>query len=133
MLIIYALNRDLNEEFWLGKFVKNKQILCQGELGMSVLDSELKLYLLTRTLNIIGWKLYVIVWVLWDHYNSFKMIKKAFGRFLKKDCLKGFTKVWVFKRQHVFKKTDKLSVLLNYASMILLYRLIFELCCVWWN
>ena len=133
MLIIYALNRDLNEEFWLEQFVKNKQILCQGELGMSVLDSELKLYLLTRTLNIIGWKLYVIVWVLWDHYNSFKMIKKAFGRFLKKDCLKGFTKVWVFKRQHVFKKTDKLSVLLNYASMILLYRLIFELCCVWWN
>ena len=133
MLIIYALNRDLNEEFWLGQFVKNKQILCQGELGMSVLDSELKLYLLTRTLNIIGWKLYVIVWVLWDHYHSFKMVQKVFGGFLKEDCLKGFTKFWVFKRQDVFKKTDKLSVLLNYASMILLYRLIFELCCVWWN
>ena len=104
-----------------------------GRVGMSVLDSELKLYLLIRTLHIIGWKLYVIVLVLRDHYHSFKMVKKAFGGILKKDCLKRFTKVWVFKRQDVFKKTDKLAVLLNYASMILLYRLIFELSCVWWN
>ena len=33
----------------------------------------------------------------------------------------------------VFKKTYKLTVLCDYASMIWLYRLIFELCCVWWN
>ena len=31
---IYALNRDLNEEFWLGKFIKNEKILCSyGETG----------------------------------------------------------------------------------------------------
>ena len=137
LLAFYADN--LCFKWWFKRGVLTGEI-CQNwadfipkRVGMSVLDSELKLYLLTRTLNIIGWKLYVIVWVLWDHYHSFKLVKKAFGGFLKKDCLKGFTKVWVFKRQDVFKKTDKLSVLLNYASMILLYRLIFELCCVWWN
>ena len=54
-----------------------------GRVGMSVLDSELKLYLLTRTLNIIGWNLHVIVWVLRDHYHSFKMVKKAFRGILK--------------------------------------------------
>ena len=116
-----------------GEICQNWADFLPERVGMSVLDSELKLYLLTRTLNIIGWKLYVIVWVLWDHYHSFKMVKKGFGGFLKKDCLKGLTKFWVFKRQDVFKKTDKLSVLLNYVSMILLYRLIFELCCAWWN
>ena len=116
-----------------GEICQNWADFMPERVGMSVLDSELKLYLLTRTLNIIGWKLCVIVRVLWDHYHSFKMVQKAFGGFLKEDCLKGLTKLWVFKRQDVFKKTDKLSVLLKYASMILLYRLIFELCCAWWN
>ena len=60
---------------------------------------------LTRTLNIIGWKLYVIVWVLWDHYDSFKMLRKAFGGFIKKDYLKEFTKVWVFKKQFSYFST----------------------------
>ena len=90
-----------------------------GKVDTSVLDCELKLYLLTWSLNIISWKLYVTVWVGGDHYHSFKMVQKVFGG--------------VFKKEDIFKKTDKLSVLLNYVPIIWLYRLFFELCCVWWN
>ena len=51
-----------------------------GRIDTSFLDSELKLYLLTLTLNIISWKLYV--WVLWDHYHSFEMVHSL------EECLK---------------------------------------------
>ena len=100
-----------------------------GRVVMSVLDSALKLYLLTRTLNIIGWKLCVIVWVLWDHYHIFKTVKKVFGGVLKKDCLKVFAKTWMLKGRRFLKRLISCQLCVH----DIIYRLIFELCCVWWN
>ena len=38
----------------------------------------------------------------------------------------------IIAESKMLKKADKLSVLLNYAFMICIYRLIFGLCCIWW-
>ena len=66
-----------------------------------------------------------MVLVLRDHYHSFMRVKKAFRGILKKTVQKGWQRFECLK-EDVFKKTDKLSVLLKYASIILLYKLIFD-------